>query len=154
MREQLLPQHRVSAAQVVEQLARLGAERPNDANARECLANSPIDLFGILTQRAIDRAHASRKRQTHQHHARDDRQRGEGQPPVQRDEHGDGKDQPDDRHCRRYNRHLKQARRRIDVAGEAGEDPARFHVPQLRQRQMQQPIEQRTAQREHDADVE
>ena len=49
-------------------------------------------------------------------------------------------DQPDDRDRRRHDRHLQQSRRRLDVAGEARQDAARLHVPQLRQRQVQQPL--------------
>ena len=55
---------------------------------------------------------------------------------------------------RRDDRALEQPGRRVDVAGEPREDAARLHVPQLRQRQMQQPVEERAPQRQHDLRVE
>ena len=61
----------------------------------------------------------------------------------------DGDDQPNDRERRRHDRHLQQPGRRVDVAGEARQDAAGLHVPQLRQRQVQQPVEQRPAERQH-----
>ena len=56
VREQLLAQHRVAAAHVLEQLGRLAAERAHDADPRERLADAPVDLLGVLAQRAVDRA--------------------------------------------------------------------------------------------------
>ncbi len=55
MREQLLAQHRVPAAHVVEQLAHLAAERAHDADAGERLADAAVDLLGVLAHRAVDR---------------------------------------------------------------------------------------------------
>ena len=86
--------------------------------------------------------------------AGNDRQRHQRQPPVERQQHDDGDDQPDQRDRRRDDRHLQQAGRRVDVAGEARQDAAGLHVPELRQRQVQQPIEQRPPQRQHHAHVE
>jgi hypothetical protein len=78
----------------------------------------------------------------------------EREPPVDRQKDGDADDQPDDGERRRYDRHLQQARRGVHVAREARQDPAGLHVPQLRQRQMQQAIEQGAAQREHEPRVQ
>ena len=69
-------------------------------------------------------------------------------------QHRHGDDQPDDRDRRRDDRHLQQAGRRVDVAGETRQDAAGLHVPQLRQRQVQQPVEQRPPQRQHDPHVQ
>ena len=55
---------------------------------------------------------------------------------------------------RRDDRHLQQARRRVDVAREPRQDAARLHVPERRQRQAQQALEQRAAQRQHHARVD
>ena len=97
MREQLLAQHGVPPAHVVEQLAHFPPERPDDANARERLADAAVDLFHVLANRAVDRPDAPRRDEAHQHRARDDGQRHQRQPPVQRQQHADGDDQPDER---------------------------------------------------------
>ncbi len=81
---------------------RLAAERAHDANARERFADAAVDLLGVLSQRAIDRTHAPREREAHQHDAGNDRERGEREAPVQRQQHGDGDDQPNDRDRRRH----------------------------------------------------
>ena len=52
---------------------------------------------------------------------------------------------------RRDDRHLHEARRRVDVAGQPRQDAAGLHVPELGQRQVQQPVEQRLPQRQHHA---
>ena len=62
VREQLLAQHRVAAAHVVEQLAHLAAERAHDADAGERLADAAVDLLGVLAQRPVDRPDAPRER--------------------------------------------------------------------------------------------
>ena len=64
VREQLLAQHRVAAAHVVEQLARLAAERAHDADAGERLADAAVDLLGVLADRAVDRPDAPRERRS------------------------------------------------------------------------------------------
>ena len=87
MREQLLAQHRVPAAHVVEQLAHLPPERPHDADAGERLAHPAVDLLDVLAHRAVDRPDAPREGEAHQHRAGDDRQRRQRQPPVQRQQH-------------------------------------------------------------------
>ena len=51
-------------------------------------------------------------------------------------------------------RHLQQPGRRLDVAGEPREDAAGLHVPQLRQRQVEQPVEERPPQRQHHPHVQ
>ena len=80
--------------------------------------------------------------------------RHQRQPPVQRQQHADGDEQPDERDGRRDDRHLQQAGRRVHVAGQARQDAAGLHVPQLRQRQVQQPVEERAPQRQHHLRVE
>jgi hypothetical protein len=55
---------------------------------------------------------------------------------------------------RRDDSHLHEARRRIHVAGETRQDAAGLHVVELRQRQVEQTIEERLTQRQHEADVE
>ena len=64
VREQLLAQHRVAAAHVVEQLGRLAPERAHDANARERFADAAVDLLGVLAHRAVDRPDAARERRS------------------------------------------------------------------------------------------
>jgi hypothetical protein len=61
LREQLLAQHGVPAAHVVEQLALLATERAHDANARERLADAAVDLLDVFADGAIDRADAPRE---------------------------------------------------------------------------------------------
>ena len=55
VREQLLAQHRVPPAHVVEQLAHLAPERAHDADAGERLADAAVDLLDVLAHRAVDR---------------------------------------------------------------------------------------------------
>ena len=63
-------------------------------------------------------------------------------------------DQPDERDRRRHDRHLQEPGRGLDVAGEARQDAAGLHVPQLRQRQVEQPVEERAPQRQHHLHVQ
>ena len=154
LREQLLAQHGVAPVHVLDQLAHLAAERAHDADAGERLADAAVDLLGVLAQRSIDRPDAARRREADEHDARNDRERRQREPPVQRHQHDDRDDQPDDRDRRRHDRHLQQSRRRIHVARDARQDAAGLHVPELRQRQMQQALEQRTPQRQHHARVQ
>ncbi len=84
VREELLAQHRVPAAHVVEELAHLAAERAHDANPRERLADAPVDQLGVLPHRAVDGPDAPREGEADQHHAGNDRERRQREPPVQR----------------------------------------------------------------------
>ena len=154
MREQLLAQDRLPAEHVVAQLARLARERADDADAGERLADAAVDAFDVLAHRSVDRPDAAREREADRHHAGDDGQRRQRQPPVQQQQDGHGDDQPDERDRRRDDRHLQQSGRRLDVAGEPRQDAARLHVPELRQRQVEQPVEERAPERQHDPDVQ
>ena len=66
----------------------------------------------------------------------------------------DRDDQPDERHRWRHDCHLQEAGRRLDVAGESRQDAARLHVPQLGQRQVEQPVEERPPERQHHPHVQ
>ena len=70
VREQLLAQHRVPAAHVVEQLPHLAPERADDADAGERLADAAVDLLDVLADRAVDRPDAARQREAHEHRRR------------------------------------------------------------------------------------
>src|SRR6202040_2649091 len=48
LREQLLAQHGVPPAHVVEQFVNFAAEGPDHANPGECFAHSAVDQFRIL----------------------------------------------------------------------------------------------------------
>ena len=141
-------------AHVLDELALLAPEGAHDADARKRLADPAVDLLGVLAQRPVDRPDATRRRETDEHDARNDRKRRQREPPVQRHQHDDGDDQPHERDRRRHHGHLQQPRRRVHVAGDARQDAAGLHVPQIGQRKVQQPLEQRAAQREHDARVQ
>ena len=71
---------------------------------------------------------------------------------VNSNAHGD--EQADDRDGGRHDGHLQQPGRRVHVAGQAGQDAAGLHVPQLGQRQVQQPVEERPAERQHHPHVQ
>ena len=136
------------------QLLDLAAERAHDADARERLADPAVDVLDVLAHRAVNRPDAAREREADRHDAGDDRERRQRQPPVQDHQDGDGDRSAGGARCRRDHRHLQQAGRRFDVSGQPRQDAAGLHLPELRQRQVQQPIEQRPAQREHHAGVQ
>jgi len=52
--EQLLAEHRMPPAQVVECLPQFAPEGPDDPNPRERLAHAAINLFRILAHRTVD----------------------------------------------------------------------------------------------------
>ena len=116
VREQLLAQHRVAAAKVPDELAHLAAERADDANARERLADTAIDLLRVLAKRTVDGPHTAGLREAQEHHARNDRERRQRQSPVQRHQHDDRHRETNDRNRRRHDRHLEQPGGRVDVA--------------------------------------
>ena len=155
MREQLLAQHRVTAEQVVEQLARLPRERADDADARERLAHAAVDALDVLADasgRSAGRGATNAKLISitpgMMARAVSASRQFSSMSTVTRD------DQPDERDRRRHDRHLQQPGRRLDVAGEPRQDAAGLHVPQLRQRQVEQPVEERAPQRQHDLRVQ
>ena len=75
-------------------------------------------------------------------------------PPVQEQEHAYGDEQAEDRNGGRHDRHLQEAGGGVYVAGQTGQDAARLHLPQRRQRQVQEPLEERAPQRQHDPRVQ
>jgi hypothetical protein len=108
-----------------------------------------IDLLDILAHRAIDRANPPREDEAHDHRARDHQHGHDRQAPVQRQQHADRDEEPDERDRRRDDRTLEEAGRRIHVARQTGEDAAGLHLPQLGQREMEQAVEERAPQRQH-----
>ena len=72
--EELLTQHGVPAAHVVEQLAHLASEGAHDADAGERLADAAVDLLDVLAHRAVDRTNAAREDEAHEHRAGNHRQ--------------------------------------------------------------------------------
>ncbi len=140
--EHLFAQHGMPATNVFEQFAHLAPEGTHDANAGKRLAHAAVNPLHVFADDAVDGSDASRKDKTHQHHARNDRQRRQRQPPVQRQQQPHGDDQADDRDGGRHDGHLQQAGRGVHVPREAGQNAAGLHVPELGQRQMQQPLEE------------
>ena len=138
--KELFAQHGVPSLQIIQQLAQFAPERSDDANPRKRLADPAIDLLCVLADRTIDGPDAPREDQAHQHDAGNDRESGQRQPPVECEQHDDRYDQADEREGGRHDRHLQQSGRRIHVTGEARQDAARLHVPQLWQWQMQEPL--------------
>ena len=55
MGEELFPEHGVAPDQVGEQLACLPAERANDADPGERLADAAVDQLRVLAHRSVDR---------------------------------------------------------------------------------------------------
>ncbi len=84
MGEQLLAEDGVPAAHVVEQLAHFAAERADDANAGERLADAAVDLLDVLADGAVDGPDAAGRGEAHEHGAGNDGQGHEGQSPVER----------------------------------------------------------------------
>ena len=117
--EHLFPQHGVAAHHVVDEFPHLAPERPDDANARKRLPHAAVDLFRVLPHRAVDRPDAPGEHEAHQHDGRNDRERRQRQPPVQRQQHGDRNHQADDGNRRRNEGHLQQAGGRVHVSGQA-----------------------------------
>ena len=154
MRKQLFAQHRVTAQHEADQLLDLLPERAHDANAGERLSHSPVDQLHIPAHRAVNRTDATRKDQAQHHHARDDGQGGDGELPVEGEQDPDSDNEPNGGDGGRDDGHLEQAGRGLDVAGQAGQDAACLHVPESRQRQVQQPLVERAPQRENHPHVQ
>ena len=134
MCEEFLAQYRVASTHVVDQLTRFAAEGPHHADARERLAHAAVDDLGVLAHGAVDGPDPLRGPEADEYRAGDDGHRHQREPPVERHQHADADDEPDDGQRRRHDRHLQQAGGRLRVAGEARQDPTRLHVPQFRQR--------------------
>src|SRR3954471_2053333 len=154
VREQLFAEHCVPPQHEADQLLNLLAERTYHANAGERFADPPIHDLHILAYRSVNRPDAPREDEAQYHDAGDNRQRRDGELPVERQQNADGDDETDNRDGRRHDCHLQQSGGRFDVARETRQDAAGLHLPQARQRQVQQPLIQRTPQREHHPYVE
>ncbi|HUR60125.1 MAG TPA: ABC transporter ATP-binding protein [Opitutaceae bacterium] len=137
VRKHLFAQDRVAARHVIAQLEQLAAKRAHHANPGKRFPHPPVDVLHVLPRRPINRPHATRENEAHQHRARNDRHGRKSEPPVQREEHANRNEQPDDRNCRRHTRELEEAGRGLHIAGEPREHAAGFHVPHFRQRQVE-----------------
>src|ERR1017187_6328974 len=104
--EHFLPQDGMAAAHKFEQFVYLAAKGADYANARKCLAHAAVDLLSVLAHRPVDGPDALGEDEADHHDTGHDRQRRQGQTPVQRSENREGGEQPDDRYRRRDEGHL------------------------------------------------
>ena len=152
--EELLAKDRVPAPQELQQLERLAPESPHHADAGERLPHAPVDPLHVLAHHAVDGPDAAREHETDDHDSGNDGQGRHRQPPVQREENHDGDQQAHHGNRGGDDRQLQEAGRGVHVAGDPRQDASRLHVPERRQRQVQQAVEERPPQREHHLDVQ
>jgi hypothetical protein len=135
-------------------LARLTPECADDANSAERLVHPCVDLRAVFADRSPDRpglAHVEHARQRDRRHAD---QRRDGKLPAQIEENDHREHDANERDARADQRLLDQSANGIDIAREAGGDPARLHLRQAVERQADQSAEEALAQSEDHLGVE